>query len=97
MPITIGGDHSIAIGSLSGVVKAFRKRDQKLGLIYLDAHADMNTPETTPSGNIHGMPLAVLLGYGAPELLGIGGHGAKFDESLASTSARATSIRASAN
>ena len=79
LPITIGGDHSIAIGSLSGIVKAFRKRGQKLGLIYLDAHADMNTPETTPSGNIHGMPLAVLLGYGAPELLSIGGHGAKFE------------------
>jgi arginase len=79
LPITIGGDHSIAIGSLSGVVKAFRKRGQKLGLIYLDAHADMNTPETSPSGNIHGMPLAVLLGHGAPELLSIGGHGAKFE------------------
>jgi arginase len=79
LPITIGGDHSIAIGSLSGVVKAFRKRGQKLGLIYLDAHADMNTPETTPSGNIHGMPLAVLLGHGAPELLSIGGPGAKFE------------------
>lgn len=79
LPITIGGDHSIAIGSLAGIAKAFRERDQKLGLIYLDAHADMNTPETTPSGNIHGMPLAVLLGIGAPELLGIGGHGPKFD------------------
>src|SRR5882762_4190889 len=58
LPITIGGDHSIAIGSLSGIVKAFRKRNERLGLIYLDAHADMNTPDTTPSGNIHGMPLA---------------------------------------
>ena len=73
LPITIGGDHSIAIGSLSGVVKSFRKRDQRLGLVYLDAHADMNTPDTTPSGNIHGMPLAVLLGYGAPELVNVGG------------------------
>lgn len=82
LPITIGGDHSIAIGSLSGVTNAYRKRGQKLGLIYLDAHADMNTPETTPSGNIHGMPLAVLLGFGAPELLGIGGHGPKFDVSV---------------
>src|SRR5580765_1246181 len=78
-PITIGGDHSIAIGSLAGVVKAFRKRDERLGLIYLDAHADMNTPETSPSGNIHGMPLAVLLGYGAPELVNIGGFAPKFD------------------
>jgi len=80
--ITIGGDHSIAIGSLSGVVKSFRKRDQRVGLIYLDAHADMNTPDTTPSGNIHGMPLAVLLGYGAPELLNIGGFSPKFDPRL---------------
>jgi arginase len=82
LPLTIGGDHSIAIGSLSGVVKSFRKRDQRLGLIYLDAHADMNTPETSPSGNIHGMPLAVLLGYGAPELLNIGGFSPKFDPRL---------------
>jgi arginase len=82
LPITIGGDHSIAIGSLSGVVKSFRKRDQRLGLIYLDAHADMNTPDTTPSGNIHGMPLAVLLGYGAPELLNLGGFSPKFDPRL---------------
>src|SRR5438874_3400271 len=73
LPITIGGDHSIAIGSLAGVVKAFRKRDESLGLIYLDAHADMNTAETTPSGNIHGMLLAVLLGYGAAELVKVGG------------------------
>ena len=82
LPLTIGGDHSIAIGSLSGVVKSFRKRDQRLGLIYLDAHADMNTPETTPSGNIHGMPLAALLGYGAPELLNVGGFSPKFDPRL---------------
>jgi arginase len=79
LPITIGGDHSIAIGSLAGVTLAFRKRNETLGLIYLDAHADMNTEETTPSGNIHGMPLAVLLGFGAPELVSIGGHGPKFD------------------
>jgi arginase len=82
LSITIGGDHSIAIGSLSGVVKSFRKRDQRLGLIYLDAHADMNTPDTTPSGNIHGMPLAALLGYGAPELLNVGGFSPKFDSRL---------------
>jgi arginase len=81
-PITIGGDHSIAIGSLSGVAKAYRKRNKTLGLIYFDAHADMNTPATTPSGNIHGMPLAVLLGYGAPELENIGGFSPKFDPAL---------------
>ena len=82
LPITIGGDHSIAIGSLAGVVKAFRKRDQRLGLIYFDAHADMNTPDTSPSGNIHGMPLAVLLGYGAPELVNVAGFAPKFDPKL---------------
>lgn len=82
LPITIGGDHSIAIGSLAGVVKGFRKRDQRLGLIYFDAHADMNTPDTTPSGNIHGMPLASLLGYGAPELVHVGGFSPKFDPKL---------------
>lgn len=81
-PITIGGDHSIAIGSISGVVKAFRKRDERLGLIYFDAHADMNTPDTSPSGNIHGMPLAALLGYGAPELVNVAGFAPKFDPKL---------------
>lgn len=82
LPITIGGDHSIAIGSLSGLAKAYRKRDETLGLVYFDAHADMNTPESSPSGNIHGMPLAVLLGYGAPELVNIGGFDPKFDPAL---------------
>ena len=82
LPITIGGDHSIAIGSLAGVVKSFRKRDERLGLVYFDAHADMNTPDTSPSGNIHGMPLAVLLGHGAPELVNVGGFAPKFDPKL---------------
>ena len=82
LPITIGGDHSIAIGSLAGVVKSFRKRDQRLGLVYFDAHADMNTPDTSPSGNIHGMPLAALLGYGAPDLVNVGGFAPKFDSKV---------------
>jgi len=82
LPITIGGDHSIAIGSLAGVAKAFRKREERLGLIYFDAHADMNTPHTSPSGNIHGMPLAVLLGYGAPELVNVAGFAPKFNPQL---------------
>jgi arginase len=79
LPITIGGDHSIAIGSLAGIARSCRQRDEQLGLVYFDAHADMNTPETSPSGNIHGMPLAVLLGYGAPELLNVGGFTPKFE------------------
>jgi arginase len=82
LTITIGGDHSIAIGSLAGVVKSFRKRDERLGLVYFDAHADMNTPDTSPSGNIHGMPLAVLLGYGAPELVNVADFAPKFDPRL---------------
>jgi arginase len=82
VPITIGGDHSIAIGSLAGVAKACRERNESLGLIYFDAHADMNTPDTTPSGNIHGMPLAALLGYGAPELVNVAGVTSKFDPAM---------------
>ena len=81
-PIILGGDHSIAIGSFAGMSAHYRKRNETLGLIWFDAHADMNTPETTPSGNIHGMPLAVLLGYGAPELTGIGGFSPKLDARL---------------
>lgn len=67
-PLVLGGDHSIAIGTVSGIAKSFRKQNRKLGLIWFDAHADMNTPETSPSGNIHGMPLAAILGYGPREL-----------------------------
>jgi arginase len=79
LPIVLGGDHSIAIGSVSGVASFHRQHNGPIGLIWFDAHADMNTPETTPSGNIHGMPLAVLLGYGAPELTGIEGFSPKLD------------------
>ena len=79
LPLILGGDHSIAIGSFGGAASFFRKRKETLGLIWFDAHADMNTPETTPSGNIHGMPLAALLGYGAPELTNIGGFAPKVD------------------
>ena len=79
LPIVLGGDHSIAIGSVSGVASFYRARNEPVGLIWFDAHADMNTPETTPSGNIHGMPLAVLHGLGAPELTGIEGFSPKLD------------------
>ena len=71
-PIFLGGDHSIAIGTVSGVAK----NAGRTGVIWLDAHADFNTPETSPSGNIHGMPLAVLTGSGHPDLVTIGGEGA---------------------
>jgi arginase len=68
-PIVLGGDHSIVMGSMAGLVKA--KGPQ--GLIYIDAHGDFNTMDTTPSGNIHGMGLAACLGLGNPKLVGIGG------------------------
>ncbi len=71
--VTLGGDHSAAIGSVSGTANFHARRDQKIGLIWIDAHTDMNTPESTPSGNIHGMPVACLLGHGPPELINIGG------------------------
>jgi arginase len=71
VPIVLGGDHSVAMGTISGLSRHFRERGQKVGLIWFDAHADANTPETSPSGNIHGMPFAVALGYGDASLLGL--------------------------
>jgi arginase len=68
LPIVLGGDHSLAIGSIAGVSNFYRKQSKKIGCLWLDAHGDMNTPETSPSGNVHGMPLAALIGDGAPEL-----------------------------
>jgi arginase len=70
-PIVLGGDHSIALGTVAGAADHVETRTRKLGLLWIDAHADMNTPETTPTGNVHGMPLAALLGRGDPLLLGI--------------------------
>ena len=72
IPITIGGDHSLAVGSVSGSSRFFREKGQKMGLIWIDAHADLNTPTSSPTGNIHGMPLSVIIGAGHPELLQIG-------------------------
>jgi arginase len=68
LPLVLGGDHSIAAGSISGVAAHFRKEKKSIGCIWLDAHSDMNTPETSPSGNVHGMPLSAIMGYGAAEL-----------------------------
>jgi arginase len=82
LPLILGGDHSIAIGSFAGVASYYKKKQQTLGLIWFDAHADMNTPESTPSGNIHGMPLAALLGYGTPELTNVAGFAPKLDPKL---------------
>lgn len=63
-PLVLGGDHSLAAGSCSGVAEFYRRQGKKIGLIWLDAHSDINTPETSLSGNVHGMPLAALLGLG---------------------------------
>lgn len=79
LPITLGGDHSIAIGSIAGSCAHFRARAQAVGLLWFDAHADMNTPETTLSGNIHGMPLAALFGYGPPQLTHVAGFAPKIE------------------
>ncbi len=73
IPLVLGGDHAQAIGTISGMARYYRKRGERLGVLWVDAHTDMNTPDTSPSGNIHGMPLAVLLGHGPPELTGIAG------------------------
>lgn len=79
LPVVLGGDHSIAIGSASGVASHVRKRGGTAGLIWLDAHTDINTPESSPSGNIHGMPLAAILGHGRPELTQVAGFAPKID------------------
>src|SRR5487761_1631476 len=67
-PLVLGGDHSVAAGTVSGVAEFHRRKKQKIGLIWIDAHADINTPETSPSGNVHGMPLAALTALGPSEL-----------------------------
>ncbi len=73
-PLVLGGDHSMAAGSVSGVSEFYRRQGQKIGLLWIDAHADINTPETSPSGNVHGMPLAALLGLGPDALGGLYGY-----------------------
>jgi len=81
LPVTLGGDHSLAIGSVAGVCRHFREGGERIGLLWFDAHGDMNTPESSPSGNIHGMALSHLLGRGEPELAGIGGFQPKVHSS----------------
>jgi arginase len=76
-PLILGGDHACAIGSIAGISSYCKKNKKTLGVIWIDAHADMNTPETTPSGNIHGMPLAVSLGIGEKKLTRVGGFSPK--------------------
>ncbi len=78
-PVTLGGDHSLAVGTISGLARHHRESDRSIGVIWVDAHADMNTPDSSRSGNLHGMPLAALLGYGPAELVSIAGPVAAVD------------------
>ena len=78
-PVILGGDHSVAAGSVSGVSNFYRKQNQKIGVLWIDAHADINTPETSPSGNVHGMPLAALLGLGPEPLSNLLEYSPKVD------------------
>lgn len=79
IPITIGGDHSLAIGSIAGVSKYYRQRNEQFGLVWFDAHGDINTPDTSFSANLHGMPLAISLGKGVESLTHLGGFAPKVD------------------
>ena len=83
VPVVLGGDHSVAMGTIAGVARHHRRRKEKIGLVWFDAHADANTAETSPSGNIHGMPLAVILGLGAPSLVNLAGFSPMVDASRA--------------
>jgi len=77
IPIVIGGDHCIAAGSVSGSARFLKESNQSLGLIWIDAHADLNTPGSSPSGNIHGMPLSAIMGDGHDQLVNVGGFAKK--------------------
>ncbi len=71
IPLSLGGDHSIAVGTVSGIAEFYRRQNQKTGLIWIDAHSDINTPESSPSGNVHGMPLAAIMALGPADLANI--------------------------
>ncbi|MGQ0541189.1 MAG: arginase [Blastocatellia bacterium] len=79
LPVVLGGDHSIAIGTFSGIASHFRSKGEEIGLLWFDAHADINTPESSGSGNIHGMPLAALLGHGQYDLVNLEGYAPKLN------------------
>jgi arginase len=81
VPLVLGGDHSLAAGSVAAAAEVARRKEKPLGLLWVDAHADMNTPATSPSGNVHGMPLAALLGPEPSELARIGGFSPKVEPS----------------
>ncbi len=76
-PVVLGGDHSVAVGTVAGTSSFYRRKGEKIGLLWIDAHADMNTPESSPGGNVHGMPLACCIGLGPPQLVTIRGFSPK--------------------
>ena len=78
-PLVLGGDHSVALGTLAGMGEWARKAGRTLGVLYVDAHGDFNTPETSPTGNVHGQCLAASCGYGMPELVALHAPGRKVD------------------
>ncbi len=80
VPLVLGGDHSVAAGTVSGVAEFYRRQNQKIGLIWIDAHTDINTPDSSPSGNVHGMPLAAIMGLGPA---GTGEYSQLFSQGLA--------------
>jgi arginase len=82
LPIVLGGDHCLGMGSISAVARHCRDTGKTLRVLWLDAHADFNTAALTPSGNIHGMPVACLCGHGPAELTGIGGHTPAIDANV---------------
>jgi arginase len=77
VPLSLGGDHSMAVGSVAGLAEFYHRQNQKVGLIWMDAHSDINTPGTSPSGNVHGMPLGAIMGLGPAELANIYGWSPK--------------------
>jgi arginase len=77
VPLALGGDHSIAVGTVSGVSEFYRRQNQAVGLLWIDAHSDINTPDSSPSGNVHGMPLAAIMGLWPSELANIYGYSPK--------------------
>ena len=79
MPVILGGDHSIAAGTFSGISSHFRDQGEDIGMIWFDAHADMNTPDSSPSGNTHGMPLATILGKGNEKMVNLEGFAPKLN------------------
>jgi arginase len=98
VPLTLGGDHSVAAGSVAAVAAHHRSRKERIGLLWIDAHSDLNTPETSPSGNVHGMPLAAIMGLGPTALAELGGPGAKVrPENVALVGIRAVDEREKQN